>query len=139
MTELLVGDRCGWPAGQIAAIEDAADPSDLSRQLMKAVAGAEDLLLVYYVGHGFRMLNNRLALALRETSPATEALPHTAMRYEELAEIVSGCPAATKVLILDCCRAERGRWTTTSSRRRNCTSSPRARWTRTPRRRRARS
>src|ERR1700722_2203585 len=109
MTELLAGDRCRWPADQIAAIEEAADPSDLSRRLMKAVAGVEDLLLVYYVGHGFRMLDGKLALALRETNPATEALPHTAMRYQELAEIVSGCRAATKVLILDCCRAERGR------------------------------
>ncbi len=35
-------------------------------------------------------------------------LPHTAILYEDVADILRGCPADTKLVILDCCHAELG-------------------------------
>src|ERR1035441_2094521 len=102
MADLLASDLCGWPADRILRLEDVASPSDLARRAVR------DVLLVYYVGHGARTSDGQLALTLRETEADPEALPHTAMLYENLARILRGCPAATKLVVLDCCHAELG-------------------------------
>ena len=108
MTRLLTGELCGWPAGRVVRLEDVARPDDLARRVIAAVRDAQDVLLVYYTGHGYRTRNGQLALALGETDPDPETLPHTAMLYENLADILRGCRAATKLVILDCCHAELG-------------------------------
>src|SRR5271154_5691434 len=108
MAELLAGELCGWPADRITTLVDVAAPHELARRVIAAVRDAEDVLVVYYVGHGLSTRNGRLALALGETDPDPEALPHTAMLYENLADIMRGCRAATKLVILDCCHAELG-------------------------------
>ena len=108
MTGLLTGDLCSWPAGRVVRLEDMAKPDDLARRVIAAVRDAQDVLLVYYTGHGYRTRNGQLALALGETDPDPETLPHTAMLYENLADILRGCRAATKLVILDCCHAELG-------------------------------
>ena len=106
MLDLLTSDLCGWPRDRVDVFEDVAAPSDLARNLVRAVRGAETMLLVYYVGHGLLTMKGHLALALRGTDPDPEALPHTSMLYENLASILRGSPAATKLIILDCCYAE---------------------------------
>lgn len=108
MADLLASELCGWPADRILRLKDLASPSDLARRVVRAVRDARDVLLVYYVGHGARTSDGQLALALGETEADPEALPHTAMLYENLARILRGCPAATKLVILDCCHAELG-------------------------------
>ncbi|HXL93851.1 MAG TPA: caspase family protein [Streptosporangiaceae bacterium] len=108
MAGLLAGELCGWPADRITTLVDVAAPHDLARRVIAAVRDAEDVLVVYYVGHGLSTRNGRLALALGETDPDPEALPHTSMLYENLADILRGCRAATKLVILDCCHAELG-------------------------------
>jgi Caspase domain len=108
MTELLTGDLCGWPAGRIIPLENVATPDALARRVVAEVRAAQDVLLVYYAGHGYRTRNGQLALALGETDPDPETLHHTAMLYENLADILRGCRAATKLVILDCCHAELG-------------------------------
>jgi hypothetical protein len=106
MLDLLTSDLCGWPRDRVDVFEDVAAPSDLARNLVRTVRGAETMLLVYYVGHGLLTMKGHLALVLRGTDPDPEALPHTSMLYENLASILRGSPAATKLIILDCCYAE---------------------------------
>jgi len=108
VSELLTGPLCGWPAERITVLDDLATPDQLARKVIAAIRDAQDVLLVYYVGHGFRTRTGQLALALRETDLDPEALPHTTMLYANLADILRGCQAATKLVILDCCHAELG-------------------------------
>ena len=108
MKELLTSDLCGWPENRVATLEDVALPSELATWLVNLTEGIEDVLLLYYVGHGMRMPNGQLALALRDTSSNRTLLQHTAMVYKHIADILRECPAATKVVILDCCHAELG-------------------------------
>src|SRR5205807_2521178 len=72
------------------------------------VRDTEDVLLVYYVGHGMSTSEGQLALAVRETDPDPELLAHTAILYENLARILRSCRAPTKLVILDCCHAGLG-------------------------------
>lgn len=105
MTTLLTGGLCGWPADRVTPLVDVPAPPTLAREIVKAVRDSEDVLFVYYVGHGMRTSDGQLALALGETDPDPETLPHTAMLYENLARILRGSRAATKIVILDCCHA----------------------------------
>ena len=108
MKALLAGDLCGWPTDQVESLQDVSAPPELARQLVEMVKDVEDVLLLYYAGHGMRTTTGQLALALRESSANPELLPHTAIMYEAIARILRRCPAATKLVILDCCHAELG-------------------------------
>jgi acyl carrier protein len=105
---LLAGDLCGWPAERIVRLENVATSYELNRRVITEVKDAQDVLLVYYIGHGFRTRTGQLALAVSETDLDQEALRYTAVLYEDLADIMRGCRAATKLVILDCCHAELG-------------------------------
>jgi len=108
MAGLLTGDLCGWPAERVVKLVNVATPYELFRRVIATVRDIQDVLLVYYVGHGIRMRNGQLTLAVGETDLDPEALPYTAVPYEHLADIMRGCRAATKLVILDCCHAELG-------------------------------
>jgi WD40 repeat protein len=105
---LLCEELCGWPLDRVTVLHDPGSPHELARDVIKAVRDAQDLLVVYFVGHGLRTRNGQLALVLYETDLDPEALPHTAMLYASLADILRGCQATTKLVILDCCHAELG-------------------------------
>jgi elongation factor Tu len=83
-------------------IENPVDQSQVARQLADVAAAAEDVLLIYYTGHGLvGTRRQELFLGLSDTDPARpqySALPFAWIRDELLDSI-----AATKVLILDCC------------------------------------
>ncbi len=108
MEALLTSDLCGWPSGQVETLQDMAAPPELARKLVELTEGVQDVLLLYYVGHGMRIPNGQLALALRDTSSNRTLLRHTAMVYKDIADILRGCPATTKLVVLDCCHAELG-------------------------------
>lgn len=108
MADLLTSELCGWPADRVTTLVDVAAPHELARRVLAEVREAQDVLLVYYVGHGMRTPDGQLALALGDTDPHPEALAHTAMLYDNLTKIMRGCRAATKLVILDCCHAELG-------------------------------
>jgi len=107
MEELLRGDLCGWPEAAIMRFPDVYEPSSLARRLVPALRGVQDLLVVYYVGHGIQSAEGDLVLALSGTDPALDAVTHTGLPYASLAEMMRDCPARTKLVILDCCYAER--------------------------------
>jgi len=108
MAAVLTSDLCGWSADRVESLQDVSAPHELARRIVDLVKGVQDVLLLYYVGHGMRTSNGQLALAVQESSADPELLPHTAIMYEAIARILRGSPAVTKLVILDCCHAELG-------------------------------
>jgi len=110
MSDLLTGELCGWPADRIQELVNVASPPELARGILAAIEDVESagVLLLYYVGHGQRTTYGQLALTVGDTDLAPRALPHTAILYDAIADILRGCQAATKLVILDCCHAELG-------------------------------
>nr|WP_276514794.1 caspase family protein [Nocardia transvalensis] len=83
-------------------VHNPATQSALMAPLRAAADEALDVLLVYYAGHGLRhATRDRLYLAVGDTDP--EGLPESAVAFEDVAEVLRGSSAKTKVLILDCC------------------------------------
>ncbi|GIF63245.1 hypothetical protein Ais01nite_12800 [Asanoa ishikariensis] len=84
------------------------DPDDLAAvgvALQEAVEAADDVLLIYFVGHGLVDETGELMLALPGTRPNLPwftALPWTVLRRQILSS-----RAATRVLIMDCCYSGR--------------------------------
>jgi hypothetical protein len=108
MAELLIGELCDWPADRIETMLDVAAPHELARRITRAVKDTQDVVLLYYVGHGLRTTKGQLALALGDSDGDPALLAYTAMLYDSVADVLRGSPAATKLVILDCCHAELG-------------------------------
>ncbi|MGW7640911.1 caspase, EACC1-associated type [Streptomyces decoyicus] len=108
MVGMLTGEACGWPRERITMIEDVDSPRDAVMELVAQVRDVTDLLLVYYVGHGMRTRDGQLALALTGTVRDPEVLADSALLHPRLMEVLRGSPAATKLMVLDCCHAEMG-------------------------------
>lgn len=90
------------PAANCSHFVDDDRLPTLGRRLRAITSGAEDLLLVYYAGHGLKAgPRHELYLAMYETDP--EDPDFGALKYETLRRIVVDSPATTKVIILDCC------------------------------------
>ncbi|WP_435823416.1 caspase, EACC1-associated type [Kitasatospora aureofaciens] len=89
-------------------------------------ATREDVLLLYYSGHGQTDERGTLYLCAKDTS--TNRLRATALSAIEINNMIDGSPAGTTIVILDCCysgafkgaanvpAAGRGRYVLTSSR-----------------------
>lgn len=75
---------------------------DLVGPLGQLARQAEDLLLVYYAGHGvLHRTKDELFLAVRDTN--VDVLSVTAVGFEHIREAMADSRARTKLLILDCC------------------------------------
>ncbi len=70
---------------------------------------ADDLLLLYFSGHGLRDEKRQLFLACRETSKVMEGPARgrlrqaTALRARTLQEYMQASPSQRQLVILDCC------------------------------------
>jgi caspase domain-containing protein len=96
----------GLPATHCTVVYDPADPASAGKALRQAAREADDLLLVYYAGHGLIWSrSNELYLAMTGTDG--EEVGTSALRYAEVRETFMSSTARTKVLILDCCFAGR--------------------------------
>ena len=62
---------------------------------------ADDLILLYFTGHGIKDGDGRLHLAMADTS--RNALADTALSAEQINRAMARCASWRKVLILDCC------------------------------------
>jgi uncharacterized caspase-like protein len=90
------------PEDHCDVLEDEGDIRSIGRRLKSAASQAEDLLLVYFAGHGLTAgRRHDLYLALRDTE--WEEPEFNALEYDKLRNAVLNSPAATKVIILDCC------------------------------------
>jgi formylglycine-generating enzyme required for sulfatase activity len=63
----------------------------------------DDLLLLYYSGHGVRDKRGRLYLTVRDTE--RDLLSATAIPAAYITDVMDGCLSKRKVLILDCCHS----------------------------------
>ena len=99
------------PEQLLELTDDASNPrfqplraslmAELPEFLAKPVA--EDRLIVYFSGHGFRDAKGRLFLAPLDCDPANPAA--TGIAVEWFREQIAGCKAGFKLLILDACHA----------------------------------
>jgi SpoVK/Ycf46/Vps4 family AAA+-type ATPase len=90
------------PADHCIVLADEGDIRLVGRRLRLAARQAEDLLLVYYSGHGLiGARRHDLYLAL----PDSELIEpeFNSLEYDKLRSAVLDSPAAAKIIILDCC------------------------------------
>lgn len=94
---------CGILTRRNCPFVDSPDsPASFLEQLRRAANQAEDLLLVYYAGHGLRHpTKDLLYLAVRQTNP--DLLSSSAVCFDDVRETIEDSPARTRLLILDCC------------------------------------
>ncbi|WP_253886494.1 caspase, EACC1-associated type [Actinokineospora diospyrosa] len=80
---------------------DSPSTGALGRGITQAMAGAEDLLLVYYIGHGLIGRAHDLYLGMQDSEPGSPefgSLPYSALR-----DRVLDSTAKVKIVVLDCC------------------------------------
>ncbi|GAB7028827.1 caspase family protein [Streptomyces sp. NPDC021749] len=82
-------------------VSDPADQATVGTALSWAVREADDLLLVYYAGHGVLDDDGLLHLGLRHTD--IDQAGFSAVPIELVKRNVSDARAAYRVLLLDCC------------------------------------
>lgn len=90
------------PEEHCTTLFDNGDLRTVGQRLRAAVDEAEDLLLVYFAGHG--LVSSRrhdLYLALPDSEWA--APEFNSLEYDKLRDAVLDSPALNKVVILDCC------------------------------------
>ncbi|ALG12116.1 caspase family protein [Kibdelosporangium phytohabitans] len=100
---LTSGHGTGLPTEHCTVLE--AEFESLGDKVEQAAAAAEDLLLVYYAGHGLVDSRSRLQLALPSTRVAS--LLWTALPFDTIRETLSCAKARNRVVILDCCYSGR--------------------------------
>jgi hypothetical protein len=77
---------------------------DVLSPLDKTGREAEDVLFVYFAGHGMLRQDEALHLALAGT---IEDKFWTSLPFEDFAAVVQASPATTKIVVLDCCYSGR--------------------------------
>jgi hypothetical protein len=101
---------CGVRARNInEVVLNPHSPLELSRALRANVEAATDVLLFYYCGHGLIGAHDALHLATSGTTQSRDGVlaEETALPYATVRGILAEGGAATTVVILDCCFAER--------------------------------
>lgn len=97
--------QTGLPPGNCTVLSDTTDVEYLGHHLETVAAQADDLLLVYYAGHGLLDAKGKLYLTMPRTQQ--DRLRWTGLPYSHIHEVVHDSPAANRVVILDCCFAGR--------------------------------
>ncbi|RFU38143.1 hypothetical protein DZF91_29250 [Actinomadura logoneensis] len=96
---------CGWPDGRVTVESDPSDWRALVRRTRAVARETEDVLLLYFVGHGVVLPNGELCLALADTEADDPDL--TGLEYRRVRDLLRDSPAAAKIVILDCCYSGR--------------------------------
>ncbi|MCM2422116.1 tetratricopeptide repeat protein [Streptomyces sp. RKAG293] len=90
------------PEEHCTVLLDEGDLRTIGQRLRTTIREAEDLLLVYYAGHGL-VSGRRHELYLALPDSDWDDPEFSSLEYEKLRSAVLDSPAATKVIILDCC------------------------------------
>lgn len=90
---------------QVRLVDDPATPADIMQPLKQAAEEAEDVLLVYYSGHGqLSGENSELHLTLTDSEPEA---PWSSLPFSYVADVIKQSAASTKIVVLDCCYSGR--------------------------------
>ncbi|MEU6507829.1 caspase family protein [Streptomyces sp. NPDC046942] len=101
-------DNCGLrPESLLPPLLDPRDPIEFGNAVVAAAKQAEDVLLLYYVGHGLVSPGNELYLATAATDDLAEGLAFKALPYQAVRDAFSNCRARSIIVVLDCCFAGR--------------------------------
>ncbi|MGW8875663.1 caspase, EACC1-associated type [Streptomyces mirabilis] len=90
------------PEGHCTVLLDNGDLRTVGQRLRGAVDEAEDLLLVYFAGHGL-VSSRRHDLYLALPDSEWTAPEFNALEYDKLRHAVLDSQARNKIVILDCC------------------------------------
>ncbi|MFB7615941.1 tetratricopeptide repeat protein [Kitasatospora sp. NPDC056181] len=90
------------PEHNCTVLLDDGDIRTVGRRLRAAAQEAEDLLLVYYAGHGL-VAGRRHDLYLALPDSEFEAPEFGSLEYDKLRSAVLDSRAAAKLIVLDCC------------------------------------
>lgn len=88
---------------QAAPATGLADLTSIGARLVAAAEEAEDLLLVYYAGHGLIGPDGELHLSLPGTSSKPDLVAWTGVPFTLVRRTMANARADSRVLILDCC------------------------------------
>jgi hypothetical protein len=95
------------PISSCVTILNPPDQKEIGRRLTRAAVAAEDLLLIYYAGHGLLgPVGEDLYLTVQGTEMGDE-LPFSAVRFSQLRDACLQSKARTRVIVLDCCYSGR--------------------------------
>jgi len=90
------------PRDHCTVLENQGDIRLIGRHLRSAASLAQDLLLVYFVGHGLvDGRRHQLYLGLPDSEWADPEF--NSLEYDKLRSSILDSTAATKIIILDCC------------------------------------
>ncbi|MGN2638603.1 caspase family protein [Nocardia takedensis] len=98
-------DQGTFASDHCFVLENPSDQNAFGRAVRSATQHADDVLLVYYSGHGLVDQWGRLYLSL--TGSSSDNIEWSSVSFDLLREAISSSPAAVRILILDCCFAGR--------------------------------
>ncbi|MFB9688650.1 caspase family protein [Amycolatopsis plumensis] len=93
----------GMPRAAVAMLLDPETPAQLDEWLEPIVREAEDLLLVYYAGHG--RVGEDEELYLTVASSDENRIHRTGVPFAWIKRAFLDSPAKTRILVLDCCHS----------------------------------
>jgi glycine betaine/choline ABC-type transport system substrate-binding protein len=96
---------CGWPDERITVLHNPVDVRQLVTDLRQWAPDIDDVLLVYFVGHGTITPQGELCLALTDTDFTQSDV--TGLEYRHVRDVLRNSPARIKIVILDCCYSGR--------------------------------
>lgn len=91
----------GFQQQSCTVLVDPAGGQQIMEAISEASAGATDVFLLYYVGHGLIGANGELYLGTTGTDQ--NYLDTSALRWSTVADALRQSRASTRVVILDCC------------------------------------
>ncbi|GAA0314184.1 hypothetical protein GCM10010302_61660 [Streptomyces polychromogenes] len=98
------GTLGGFAAADVRLVDDPGTAQDIMAPVAEAAARAENVLLVYYSGHGLLTAGGELHLGLTGSEPGQD---WTSLPFSYLAGVVKRSRANVKIVILDSCYSGR--------------------------------
>ncbi|SER47214.1 caspase, EACC1-associated type [Actinokineospora terrae] len=97
-------DRCGVREDRLTAVLDPADARTMASAVAREARLADEVLVVYFIGHGLLGPGDQLYLAARDTDELEPGLAeHQALSFASLRQALAVCRAPSVVVVLDCC------------------------------------
>ncbi|MBE1533011.1 caspase family protein [Actinomadura algeriensis] len=94
-------DFLGIPAENCQTLYDPATAREVDEWLVPLAQESDDLLLVYYAGHGVLGEDNELYLTVRDSVQAH--IYRSGVPFTWVKNAILNSPAKSRILVLDCC------------------------------------